>query len=144
MTLRIHVVEPPVGVAYALQAGKGASSRRLPHVVSDGGTLTFELELSAREGKVKGTAKFTGPFAQGTPGDRFFYLGAGASTGAGEPHWQGRVKVPVWMIPWALVERVDSDDTLLLEASFQGRNSAGGTALATVALIGAGWEAVPR
>ncbi len=112
LTLRVHVVDPPPGLAYALQSGKGAGATRLPHQVSDGETLTFELEVKAAEAKVKGVANFSGPFTQGTPKDRFFYLAVGA-VGRGEPDWQGRIKVPLWVIPWLVAERVLADDNLV-------------------------------
>ena len=143
LRLRIHVTEPPAGFAYALQSGKGAAAMRLPHQVTNGESLTFELEVKAVESKVKGIANYTGPFAQGTPKDRFFYLVVGRD-GEGAPAWQGRIKVPLWIIPWSVAERVVADESLLLEASFDGRKASGAPVLATVTLHGGGWYEAPR
>lgn len=141
--LRVHVTDPPEGFAYALQSGKGAAATRLPHQVSSGETLTFELAVKAAESKVKGVANYTGPFAQGTPKDRFFYLVVGRPDD-GAPAWQGRIKVPLWVIPWATAERVLADESLVLEASFDGRSKVGGPVLATVTLHGGGWYEAPK
>ncbi|HJN51868.1 MAG: DUF5990 family protein [Pseudomonadales bacterium] len=91
--LRIVLLDPPVGFAFCLQTGKGAGSTRLDYVISEGGDLSFELEITARE--KAGMANFVGPFAQGTADARFFYICVGKSLEQDEPMWSGRVKVPL-------------------------------------------------
>jgi hypothetical protein len=142
--LRIHVIEPLPDLAYCLQYGKAASAKKLEYQLSSSGDLTFELEVNAKQGKVKGSTNFTGPYTQGPPTARFFYLSLGQITDDGEPTWSGRVKVPLANVPWQQVERVLSNPELLLEASFQGTKENGSIAAATVPLLGGGWDVSPR
>ena len=92
ISLRVVLVDPPPGFAFCLQRGKGAKSERLDYLEADGGELNFDLAVAVREGKIKGTPDFAGPFVQGPPGGRFFYLCVGQCAPTVEPHWSGRVK----------------------------------------------------
>ncbi|MAV27147.1 MAG: hypothetical protein CMQ05_13705 [Gammaproteobacteria bacterium] len=141
VTLRIRVLAPPDNHVYSLQKGKAGTAVTEAVTATDGSDLTFELTMTVKEGKVEDTTNFGGPFAQGSPSDRFFYLCVdtvpdGASTG-------GRIKVPVYMIPWRMVTAVLEGDDLVLEASFDGVNEKGRIALATVPLVDGGWLESP-
>ena len=100
ISLRVVLVDPPAGFAVCLQRGRGAKSERLDYLEADGGELAFDLTVAVREGKLKGTPDFAGPFVQGPPGGRFFYLCVGQCAPTVEPHWSGRVKVPLSSITW--------------------------------------------
>lgn len=144
VALRIKLVEPPDGFAFCLQKGKGAQSERLDSVIAEGKDLMFELDVDVRESNKSGVANFVGPFAQGTPDVRFFYLCAGEYSEPDEPRWLGRVKIPLSSITWAAVEAVVGDPNRVLEASYAATAPKGGPALATVPLLNDGWKAVPR
>lgn len=139
-TVRLQIVlkAPPAGYAFCLQRGKGGRAERLDHVEADGGDLVFELAVAAREGSSAGLADFGGPFVQGRPGGRFFYLCVGESSTLVEPQWSGRVKVPLSSVPWATVRRALAADRPL-RASYAATRANGRPALASVPLMGEGW-----
>ena len=142
LPLRIRLVKPPSGFAFCLQKGKGAKGIRLDYQVSEGHELAFELLVTARE--KDGRPDFTGPFAQGTPNARFFYICVGQYTDTEEPFWSGRVKVHLSSIDMSMVEEAAGDESELLEASYQATGANGDPALASVPLSGDGWQIVSR
>ena len=141
--LRIHLRNPPKGIAFCLQKGKGANSTRPDYLESDGSTLTFELNVDARQGKVPGTTNFLGPFAQGTPTARFFYICVGRCNALVEPQWSGRVKIHLASIAWSTVVAVNDDPKAILTAGYDASTPNGQPALASVDLNG-GWTLSKR
>ena len=144
LALRIKLVEPPDGFAFCLQRGKGPKSERLDYSIAEGSDLAFELDVDVRESNEKGVANFVGPFAQGTPDARFFYICAGEYAEPDEPRWLGRVKIHLSSITWAAVEAVAGDPNRILEASYAATGPKGGPSLASVPLLNDGWKAVRR
>ena len=138
ISLRVVLVDPPAGFAFCLQRGKGAKSERLDYLEADGGELNFDLAVAVREGKLKGTPDFAGPFVQGPPGGRFFYLCVGQCAPTVEPHWSGRVKVPLSSITWGDVRQA-LDGSGVLHARYAASCGNGQPALASVPLLGDGW-----
>lgn len=143
VTLRIRVLSPPDGYVYALQKGKAGNAVREQVTVTNGEDLTFELPMTVKEGKIRGTTHFGGPFAQGSPTERFFYLTVSTANDGDAESARGRIKVPVYMIPWRMVSSVLHNDEMVLEASFDGVNAKGRVALATVPLLDGGWAESP-
>ncbi|MEM7364238.1 MAG: DUF5990 family protein [Pseudomonadota bacterium] len=143
VTLRIRVLAPPDNYVYALQKGKADQAVHESAVNTDGSDLVFELPMTVKEGKTKGTTNFGGPFAQGSPNNRFFYLSVSIQGQGEDASLGGRIKVPVFMIPWRMVTSVLASDDLVLEASFDGMSKAGKIALATVPLLDGGWTESP-
>jgi hypothetical protein len=144
LPMRIRLIDPPLGHAFCLQRGKGSSATKLEYQVAADNDLAFELDMEAREGKISGSSNFTGPYSQGTPTARFFYLCVGRAVDGKQPDWSGRVKVPLSAIPWRQVEAVLGKPDLLLEASYEATNKKGTPALATVPLLDGGWIESPR
>ena len=136
--LRIVLADPPKGFAFCLQRGKGARGERLDYLEAEDGDIAFELTVQVREGKARGLPDFGGPFVQGPPGARFFYLCVGQCSPIVEPHWAGRVKVPLSSITWALVKRA-ADGQAALEARYAASRTNGRPALASVPLLADGW-----
>lgn len=134
VVLRIVVVDPPAGVAVALQRGKGELAQR---TVADGSTLSFEAAVRARSGG--DGPNFLGDVAQGPRGARFVYLTWGTSAGQPGSCWTRRTKVPLSGITWDLVDRADAP-AHVLEARIAGTGRDGGPACATVPLLGDGWR----
>lgn len=135
MPLRIGLVSPPTGYAFSLQRGK---AERVDTQISRGTDLWFDLTMDAEEGKTAGTTNFLGPFAQGKPTDRFFYLVVASER---SQEMCGRVKVPVHAVLWKLARQVADDPSNPLVASYEAANSKGGPTLASVKLLGDGWSA---
>lgn len=136
--LTIVLAEPPDGFAFCLQRGKGAKSERLDYVQAAGEDISFDLTVTVRQGKVKGTPDFAGPFVQGRPGERFFYLCVGRCSELVEPQWSGRVKVPLSSITWRHIEEAGAEDRPL-RAHYAASKPGGRPALASVQLQGDGW-----
>ena len=138
--LRLTIVlgEPPEGFAFCLQRGKGAKSERLDYIEATGDDISFDLAVTVRQGKVKGMPDFAGPFVQGRPGERFFYLCVGRCSELVEPQWSGRVKVPLSSITWQLIEEANADDRPL-RARYAASKPGGRPALASVRLLEDGW-----
>ena len=138
LRLTIVLAEPPEGFAFCLQRGKGAKSERLDYVEATGDDISFDLAVTARQGKIKGMPDFAGPFVQGRPGERFFYLCVGRCSELVEPQWSGRVKVPLSSITWRRIEEADAE-ARPLRARYAASKPGGGPALASVQLQGDGW-----
>ena len=141
VVFKIELVDPPAGYAFCLQRGKGSNSERLDYVeVFEGGedVLAFDLEVTVRKARRGPEPDFFGPFVQGPPGKRFFYLCVGQCVEGAAPLWSGRVKVPLVGIDWASVESATGS-----HADFFARYAAsrrdGRPALASVALLDDGW-----
>ncbi len=136
--LTIVLTEPPEGFAFCLQRGKGANAERLDYIDAAGDDISFDLTVTVRQGKVKGMPDFAGPFVQGRPGERFFYLCVGRCSELVEPQWSGRVKVPLSSITWRHIEEAGRDDRHL-RARYAASKPGGRPALASVQLLEDGW-----
>jgi Family of unknown function (DUF5990) len=64
----------------------------------------FTVRLGAPQ--ADGRPNFLGPFAQGSPRDRFVYVNAGTRAGQSNSRWDRRAKVPLGQITWELIEEV--------------------------------------
>ena len=138
LVLKIVLARPPNGHAFCLQRGKGAKAERLDYVEADDDDIAFELTVTLRQGKQPDMPDFGGPFVQGPPGGRFFYLCVGRCSTIAEPHWTGRVKVPLHSITWPLARQATSGDGRL-EARYAASRPDGRPVLASVRLLDDGW-----
>ena len=136
--LKIVLARAPAGYAFCLQRGKGAKAERLDYVEADDDDIAFELTVTLRQGKQPDMPDFSGPFVQGPPGGRFFYLCVGRCSMVAEPHWTGRVKVPLNSITWPLARRV-ATGAGRLEARYAASRPDGQPVLASVKLLDDGW-----
>jgi len=126
ITLRIVLEQPPPGVAYAVQKGKGAIYDTILKHSADGGDLTFEFAVEVRGERGKGEPDFGGPLVQGPRGGRFVYLDVGKYAGQATGAWGGRIKVPLTGITWRMTQ------ASVLVAHVPGRGRDGGPSFATV------------
>ncbi len=138
LTIELHA--PPEGHAFCLQRGKGAKSERLDYIEATGDDISFDVTVTVRQGKIPGAPDFAGPFVQGRPGERFFYLCVGQCSELVEPQWSGRVKVPLSSITWDTVEQARASSGRL-HASYAASRPNGRPTLASVPLLGEGWSA---
>lgn len=138
LDLKIVVAGPPTGHAFCLQRGKGAKAERLDYVEAADDDIAFELTVTLRQGKQPDLPDFGGPFVQGPPGARFFYLCVGRCSMLAEPHWTGRVKVPLSSITWPLARQATSLRSRL-EARYTASRPDGRPVLASVKLLDDGW-----
>ena len=138
LVLKIVLVGPPTGYAFCLQHGRGAKAERLDYIEAEDDDIAFELTVTLRQGKQPGLPDFGGPFVQGPPGGRFFYLCVGQCSMIAQPHWAGRVKVPLNSITWPLARRATSGGRWL-EARYTASRPDGRPVLASVKLLDDGW-----
>lgn len=135
ISLEIVLVAPPKGVGFCLQEGK---SELIDYQVSAGENVRFNFSVRVKQGKL-GTPNFLGTFTQGTAKERFVYVCVGEYAGQLDADWARRVKIHLSGISWDQVEKILSDSTCKLVASYQATDKSGAASCASVALIGGGW-----
>jgi len=121
--LRITVVDPPPGIAYALQLGRADLVKPTATTKT---RIWFDFTVEVVAGRLRG------PAVQGKPGARFVYIGIGSYAGQPGPGW--RAKVSLESITPELLE------AKRLEARFAGTGKNGAPACATVQLLDGGWK----
>ena len=129
--LRITVVEPPPGVAFAMH--REGHSLIAPTSIS-GRDLVFEFSMQVADAASQ-PPRLVGPFAKGPPKARFFYINVGTSAGQLGSPWTRRVKVPLFVLTPALVASALKDPSSLLQASIRGTGRDGSPACASVPLL---------
>lgn len=131
INLRIVLEEPPPGVDFGLQKGRGSDYETVQKQRSKSGDLHFDFTVRAKAGSGKAAPTLLGPFVQGPPHERFVYLDIGTYAGQADSIWSRRLKIPLRGITWDLIEEV-SDSSAILEARVPGRGRDGGPNCATV------------
>lgn len=138
----ILVVEtPPPDVLFAVQSGR---DELLPPFASTGDSLSFALALELGPPLADGACNFRGPWAQGTPADRFVYLNSGTYAGQRQTPWERRAKIKLGGIPRDLVASAAGQPDLALEARIRGTARDGGPVCATVKPPDITWHLVSR
>ena len=134
ISLRLLVVEPPAGVALALQRGReGLVS--CTTTLRD--ALVFEFTLVVAD--IAATpVRFTGEFSQGPAEARFVYVRSGTLAGQLDSVWTRRAKVPLVGISAELVQAA-LESGRPLEARVAGSAKDGGPFFASVPLV-QNWE----
>ena len=134
ISLRLLVVEPPAGVALALQRGREDLVAPTSVTVE---ALIFEFSLVVAD--IAATpVRFTGEFAQGPAEARFVYVRSGTLAGQLDSAWTRRAKVPLWGISAELVHAA-LESGRALEARVAGSAKDGGPFFASVPLV-QNWE----
>jgi len=141
LTLRIVLENPPPGVDFGLQKGKGSDYETIQKQRSSGGDLLFECSVRLKAGSHDALPTFVGPMAQGPTDQRFIYLDIGACAGQTDSCWSRRLKIPLRGIAWAMIERALADAHWTIETRVPGTGRDGGPTCATVKPF-AGWQLV--
>jgi hypothetical protein len=136
--LRIILQNPPPGVVYGLQKGKGSNYETIQKQTSNSADLVFEFTVDAKEGE-EGNLVFLGPFAQGNPRDRFIYLDIGTCAGQTDTQWSRRLKIPLFGITKELIEQLLGGKALTTKVP--GRAKDGSPSCATVKPFD-GWKII--
>ena len=139
LPLRITVLDPPPGVTFRLQRGKGQDNLVPPTRVTDD-RLEFDFTVRLSPDLKDGKPNLRGPFAQGSPADRFVYVNSGTLAGQAGSCWTRRAKVPLTGISSELIETLG--ESAVLEARIVGTAKDGGPCCATVPLLDGGWTLV--
>jgi hypothetical protein len=127
LILRIIIEQPPTGVDFALQKGRGSAYETVQKQRSEGKDLLFEFQPSIKEGVSDSMAALGGPFVQGPPKQRFIYVDIGTYAGQADSRWGRRLKVPLAGIPAKFLRTGG-----VLEARIPGTGRDGGPNCATV------------
>lgn len=141
LALRITVVDPPPGIAWALQLGR---DELVPPTKQSGGRITFDFTVDVVTGEKPGAFRLRGKAVQGRPGERFVYLGIGSYAGQAGAAFDGRAKISLEGITRPLLDAVQARRAGVLEAEFAGTARDGAPSRASVALLGEGWRVGAR
>ena len=141
VTLRIVLVDPPTGVDFGIQEGKGNEYKTIAIQRSKVGNLQFDCAITVKGDRADGPPNFVGPVAQGPPTGRFIYIDIGKSAGQIDSCWQRRIKIPLQGITWEMLDVLVDAPKRLLQATIPGTGKDGGPSCATVKLID-GWKVV--
>jgi Family of unknown function (DUF5990) len=121
LTLRIILEKPTPGVVYGLQKGKGSNYEVVQKQTSDSTDLIFQFDIETKHGD-NGKIILIGPFTQGTPQDRFVYIGIGTYAGQKDSLWSRRLKIPLSGIDVELLNRLSDKDILLCKVPGAGKD----------------------
>jgi len=131
LRLRITLVEPPAGVAFAMQLGRFELAEA---VETRTDALVFEFPVSVADAK-SDPPRLVGPFTQGPAAGRFVYINVGTSAGQRGSPWTRRIKVPLYSMTPALVNAAIAKPGTVLETRILGTGRDGTPACATVPLL---------
>ena len=139
--LRIVINDPPTGVDFGIQEGKGNDYKTIAVHRSKSGNLQLECIIAVKGNSADGPPNFVGPISQGPPTGRFIYIDIGKSAGQIDSCWQRRIKIPLEGIIWEMIDSVAESPKRLLQATIPGTGRDGGPSCATVRPID-GWKVV--
>lgn len=87
------IIQPPPGIDFGVQKGRGSSYETVQTQRSTGTDLTFEIEPTIKSSD--DGIDFAGPFVHGPRGGRFVYIDIGASAGQAGTFIRRRMKIPL-------------------------------------------------
>jgi hypothetical protein len=125
--IRLYVHEPPLGVHFSIQFGK---DRNHQIQISGAFPLVFDFEVKVQP-KPDGAPNFMGPFSQGSPDERFFYLRSGVLAGDTRACFNRRAKIYFKGIDWPLIHQIEQKGGTLALA-IQGKAKDSGPICASV------------
>ena len=131
VTLRIVLEQPPAGVDFGLQQGRGSVYETVQTQRSKDEDLSFEFAVGVRTGMAS-VPDYSGPFVQGPRGGRFVDIDIGTLAGQSDSQWTRRLKIPFTGITWDMIDRAAADARSLLETRVPGMAKDGGPNCATV------------
>jgi hypothetical protein len=145
LTFRIVLEDPPAGVDFSLQIGRGAEYETVQTQRSKGTDLSFEFNVGvgAAGSKASAPPDFQGRVVQGPRGQRFIYIDIGTYAGQSDTPWSRRLKVPLTGITSEMVDRVTRDARMVIESRVPGTGKDGGPNCATVKPFD-GWSVALR
>ena len=138
--MRLVLVDPPAGVDFGIQHGRGAEYKTQSVQQRTRGDIVFDFSMKVAESR-DGSPNLQGPFAQGPAASRFVYVDVGTYAGQKNTQWSRRIKVPLQGIEWALIKKATSQSGQTLCARIPGRGKDGSPSCATVQVLG-GWQVI--
>ncbi len=139
---RIVIGQPPPGVDFGLQKGKGSKYETIQRQRSKTNDLHFEFTAKVNTAN-SSTVDLLGPFVQGPRDGRFIYIDIGKCAGQTGTGWSRRLKIPLSGITLEMMNKLSNDSQWVLQASVPGTGKDGGPNCATVKPF-SGWKLVMR
>jgi hypothetical protein len=140
LNLRIIVIQPPAGIDFGLQKGKGTHYETVQVQRSGDSDLHFEFNITLKNNS-KSVPDFFGSFVQGPPGSRFVYLDIGTYAGQKSTGYSRRLKIPLSIIDRETISHIIMNRDVLLEARVAGTGKDGGPTSGTIKPF-SGWTMV--
>lgn len=134
--IRIVLVDPPDGVDFGVQHGRGSKFEARFVQQRARGDIRFDFSLGLAVRQKGKPPNFVGPFAQGPASGRFVYVDVGTYAGQQGTQWSRRMKIPLGGITWPIISKVLSRPDSTLVARIPGTGKDGGPNCATVRLLG--------
>lgn len=135
--IRIVAESAPAGVTFAMQCGKSELVGPSSEVGSE---ITFDVRVRVSRRGVGSLPNILGPYAHGTPADRFLYLNSGTLAGQAETCWTRRAKIKTAGISWELLDKLAERAGSVLLVHVHGNAKDGGPCCGTVPLLHGGWR----
>jgi hypothetical protein len=138
LPIRIVLIDPPAGVTYGVQRGKGSKYAVEQAQTPNRGDVVFDFDIA-----VSPTAdgpNFLGDYVQGPKGRRFIYVDVGQYAGQKDTPWARRMIIRLDDVTAAMVRKASLPGHRLA-ARIQGSGHDGGPSCATVQPIG-GWKVI--
>jgi hypothetical protein len=136
VTLRLALLDPPAGVAWAVQLGR---TDLLPPASVTRDKVSFEIPLEIVSG-ASGEPRLRGAAVQGPASARFVYVNSGSRAGAVGSGWDRRAKVHLASVPLETLRARPASEALLLHGEITGTAKDGGPACASVPLLRGKWS----
>lgn len=140
ISLKILLQKPPEGVQFGLQKGSGGNYETVLKQTSKGQDLCFEFKATVKANK-ENIPTFTGPFAQGSPNNKFVYIDIGTYAGQSDSTWSRRLKIPLTGITWDMISQLSALSTYVLETRVTGKGKDGSPSCGTAKPFN-GWKLV--
>jgi hypothetical protein len=121
ITIKIILVEPPAGVDFAIQMGKGHVYSLAQKQRSKGSDLNFDCMVEVKKNS-KGETVFRGDVVQGPSSAQFMYINIGTSAGQMDSVWTRRLKIPLTGITTELIDQIDEDSYLETHVPGKGKD----------------------
>ena len=141
LPIRIILKNPPTGVDFGVQKGKGNQYETIQKQRSNNNDLSFEFKISVNESQTS-LPNFTGPYVQGPLNERFIYIDIGTYAGQIDSVWSRRLKIPLRDISSETIKLLLTDSSFILETKVPGTGKDGGPNCATVRPF-SGWHLIP-
>ncbi|MBK9732328.1 MAG: hypothetical protein IPO83_13810 [Chitinophagaceae bacterium] len=141
ISIRIILENPPAGVDFGIQMGKGNNYETIQKQRSNKADLCFEFKVLLKESKTS-LPDFAGPYVHGASKERFIYIDIGTNAGQIDSVWSRRLKIPLRDISSETIKLLLDDASLHLETKVPGTGKDGGPNCATVKPF-PGWHLIP-
>lgn len=135
------LTDPPPGVVFAVQHGRDGL---LPPCASSAEAMSFALTLPLGPTLPDGGFNYRGPFAQGTPAERFIYVNSGTYAGQQGTPWARRAKIQLAGMPRDLVAAAVGNAHRAMEARLISTMRDGGPVCASVPPASIQWRLAER